>query len=158
MNEPVHRFLIEESRLLDAGDWESWLALFSQDGVYWMPAAPLQKDPVAHVSLIFDDAALRHLRCRRFLDRGEGGALSLQPFPRSLRFLSNIEVLDAAPQQSVTAHANLIVAQYAHSAVDTFHARVTWNLLAHEGRLLIQQKRVDLLNCDGPLSDILVYF
>src|SRR6185295_14762490 len=80
----VQRFLIAESRALDDGDWDTWLALFSAEGIYWMPASPSQQDPLNHVSLIYDDAPLRDLRCRRYRDGGKAGALSLDPSPRSL--------------------------------------------------------------------------
>ena len=38
-------FLIAEARLLDAGRFDEWLALFAEDGFYWVPAAP---GPTAH--------------------------------------------------------------------------------------------------------------
>lgn len=153
----VKRFLIAESRALDEGDWHTWLALFSAEGAYWMPSNASQQDPLNHVSLIYDDAPLRELRCRRYRDGAQGGALSLDPAPRSLRYLSNLEVFASDAAAVLTARGSLIVAQYSAKTVDTFHARVTWDLIVQGESYLIRRKRVDLLNCDGPLGDILVY-
>jgi benzoate/toluate 1,2-dioxygenase beta subunit len=154
----VQSFLVAEARLLDETDWDAWLSLFTPDGVYWMPADPAQTDPLNHVSLMYDDATLRDLRCRRLRDRTESAAISLQPAPRCLRCLSNLEVFgsDAAALR-VSARANVIFAQYSAPVVQTFHARVCWDLRAEAGKYFIRRKRVDLLNSDGLLSDILVF-
>ena len=155
----VQRFLIAETRLLDDSNWDTWLSLFTPDGIYWMPADPAQTDPLNHVSLMYDDATLRDLRCRRLRDRSESAAISLQPAPRCLRSLSNLEVFapEAAAAPDLFARANVIFAQYSAPAVETYYARVSWNLHREADQYFIRQKRVDLLNCDGLLSDILVF-
>jgi benzoate/toluate 1,2-dioxygenase beta subunit len=152
----VGRFLVAESYLLDHDDWDAWLALFTADGVYWMPADPQQATPFDHVSLIYDDATMRELRCRRFRDRGESAALSLQPHPRSLRCLTNVDIIEHTAA-TVVVRANLVFVQYVRPSTQTFYARVRWELQIDGERCAIRRKRVDLLNCDGPLSDILVY-
>ncbi len=151
----VQHFLTEEARLLDSGDWDRWLALFAADGMYWMPVSPEQTDPLNHVSLIYDDAILRQMRCKRFRDRSETGALSLQPVPRCMRMITNLD-LKIEPGR-VAAQASVIFAQYAQTTVSALYARVAWDLLDHADSYLIRRKRVDLLNSDGPLSDILAY-
>jgi benzoate/toluate 1,2-dioxygenase beta subunit len=151
----VQRFLIEEARLLDGNEWERWLALFAADAMYWMPVSPEQADPLNHVSLIYDDAILRQMRCKRFMDRSEAGALSLQPAPHCMRMITNLRV-QTAPS-GISAQASVIFAQYAQPSVSTHYARVVWHLRAAGDGFLIQHKRVDLLNSEGPLSDILAY-
>ena len=151
----VQRFLTGGARLLDTGDWDRWLALFATDGMYWMPVSPEQTDPLNHVSLLYDDAILRQMRCKRFQDRSEAGALSLQPAPRCMRMITNLEV--QTEPGKVAAQASVIFAQYAPPTVSAYYARVAWDLREHTDSYLIQRKRVDLLNSDGPLSDILAY-
>ena len=151
----IHGFLIEEARLLDHNDWDRWLALFTPRGTYWMPVSPDQTDPLNHVSLIYDDAILRQMRCKRFAERGDSGPLSLQPAPRCMRMLTNLRVTRTSA--TIRAEANVIFAQYAPPAVSTYYARVTWELEEHNDSYLIQHKRVDLLNSEGPLSDIHAY-
>ena len=151
----VQSFLIEEARLLDRNDWERWLALFTPQGTYWMPVSPDQTDPFNHVSLIYDDAILRQMRCKRFAERGEAGPLSLQPAPRCMRMITNLLVTRTSA--AIRAEANVIFAQYAPPTVSTHYARVAWEIEEHGDSYLIQHKRVDLLNSEGPLSDILAY-
>lgn len=151
----VQHFLTAEARLLDSGDWDPWLALFATEGMYWMPVSPEQTDPLNHVSLIYDDSILRQMRCKRFRDRSETGALSLQPAPRCMRMITNLDI-ETRPG-CVAAQASVIFAQYAQTTVSTHYARVAWDLREHADSYLIQRKRVDLLNSDGPLSDILAY-
>ena len=35
-------FIIHEARLLDARRFRDWMALFAEDGTYWVPAVPDQ--------------------------------------------------------------------------------------------------------------------
>jgi biphenyl 2,3-dioxygenase subunit beta len=34
----VEQFLYRQSELLDTRQWQAWIDLFADDGVYWMPA------------------------------------------------------------------------------------------------------------------------
>ena len=50
----VERFLHQQAEFLDEKQWDDWLALFSDDGRYWMPAAEDQTDgegPVSYTHL-----------------------------------------------------------------------------------------------------------
>ena len=38
----VERFLHRQAEVLDEKQWDDWLALFTEDGHYWMPA---REDP-----------------------------------------------------------------------------------------------------------------
>ena len=48
----VEKFLFYEARLLDQGRLEEWGQLFTDDGIYWVPATVDQPDPIPHVSLM----------------------------------------------------------------------------------------------------------
>ena len=41
----VAQFLYHEARLLDTGQLEAWLDLFTEDATYWVPLERGQKDP-----------------------------------------------------------------------------------------------------------------
>jgi 3-phenylpropionate/cinnamic acid dioxygenase small subunit len=150
----VTQFIARECQALDDSDFRTWLALFDSDGVYWMPALWDQKDPIHHVSLIYETATLRGLRVRRFEDRD---ALSLQPPPRSVRHVSNLTLVSDTDAEEVEARAALMMAEYTGRALRCFHAHVRWRLRWRSDGYKIALKRVDLLNCDGVISDILTY-
>ena len=58
-------FLLHEARLLDKGQFDDWLALFTPDARYWVPSEPDQASPIDTVSLIYDDRQLLETRVRR---------------------------------------------------------------------------------------------
>ncbi len=151
---PLSQFLYREAALLDAHDWDGWGKLFAVDGTYWVPSTRGQIDPLDHVSLINDNPMLREIRLRRLKN---GDATSLQARPASSHLVSNILVAAAnEPQGCYTLHSRFVVAQYASWGTSTFHGRYTHELVRDGGgELRIAMKRVDLVNVDGPLSDIL---
>lgn len=149
----VEAFVTREARLLDAGEWEAWDALFTPDGVYWMPAAPGQTDALGHVSLIHDDALLRRIRIARLRD---GGAPALRPMPRGLRLVANI-VVDGEADGDVLVSARMIVAEYRRGETVTFLAAVQWRLAPTVDGLRMRLKRVDLIDPDRPRGDVHLY-
>lgn len=154
----VQRFVTYEALLLDEGKYPEWLTLFAAHGIYWMPLSPDQREGRLSASLIYDDAVMRELRCQRWLERNsEGGALSLQPSPRSMRHLSQLSIDATDGVHNLVASGNLLFAEFARGSVLSLHARVTWRLAAAELTFKITEKRVDLLNADSMLSDILSY-
>ena len=61
----IAQFLYREARLLDERRYADWHALWTEDGMYWMPRVPGQKSPYDHVSLFWEDRMLRDVRIRR---------------------------------------------------------------------------------------------
>ena len=61
----LSRFVRHEARLIDEKRFDEWLALFTDDARYWVPAAPEQTDPVGHNSLAYEDRLLLELRIER---------------------------------------------------------------------------------------------
>ena len=60
----IAQFLYREARLLDEHAAADWHALWTEDGMYWMPRVPGQKSPYDHVSLFWEDRMLRDVRIR----------------------------------------------------------------------------------------------
>lgn len=58
-------FIYDEADLLDQAQYDQWLDLFSDDGLYWIPSEPEQKDPYNCTSHLFDDKLMRRLRVER---------------------------------------------------------------------------------------------
>ena len=148
-------FLFHEARLLDEQRWDEWNALFTSEGRYWVPAAPGQPDAVNHVSLIHEDALLRAVRIKRFR---HPNAFSLQPRPRSVHLVSNVtlEEFDEGTGECVV-RSSFIVLQYRREKQDVFGGRYTHRLSRQDGQFRIALKRVDLVNCDAPMENILIY-
>lgn len=151
--ERVTAFVTREARLLDARDWDGWNALFTPDGIYWMPAVPGQADALGHVSLIHDDALLRRVRIARFSDPA---AFSLQPMPRGIRLVANL-VIDGEADGDVLASARMVAAEHRRGETLCFHAAVSWRLARDGEEYRIRLKRVDLVDADAARGDINLY-
>jgi 3-phenylpropionate/cinnamic acid dioxygenase small subunit len=62
-------FVYGEARLLDSQRYDEWLALFAEDGHYWVPLlGARQADPSAHNSIAYEDRLLLQLRINRLKD------------------------------------------------------------------------------------------
>ena len=51
-------FLFHEADLLDRREFDQWLALFAEDGIYWLPMDD-DDDPLMQSSILYDDTKMR---------------------------------------------------------------------------------------------------
>ena len=149
----VERFLFHEARLLDEQRWEEWSALYLEDAEYWVPAAPEQPDPQNHISLIYETGLLRAVRVKRYQ---HPNAFSLQPKPRSAHLVGNV-MLDHWDGAAWVVNSRFIMLQYRREKQDVFAGAYTHRLRVERDGFRIASKRVDLINCDAPLENILIY-
>ena len=151
----LERFLFYEARLLDEQHWDEWERLYGDDGEYWVPAMPGQPDPHNHVSLIYETGLLRAVRIKRFR---HPNAFSLQPGPRSVHLISNV-MSDGVEEGSgaILVHSKFIMLQFRRDTQDVFGGTYTHKLKRTDDGFRILHKRVDLINCDAPLANILLY-
>src|SRR5262245_11930089 len=85
-------FLIQEAGLLDARRFRDWMALFSEDGTYWVPAVPDQQSPFDQASLFYDDRELMKTR----VDRLEHPRIHVQTPPsRTAHLVGNVLIEQA---------------------------------------------------------------
>ena len=63
--EELINFIYAEARILDEGHYDDWLALWLEDGHYWMPLDYKQTDPHLVTSLLYEDMFMLKLRVER---------------------------------------------------------------------------------------------
>ena len=150
----IERFLYLEARLLDEQRWHEWADLYVKDGEYWVPAAPNQPDPRNHLSLIYETDLLRAVRVKRY---SHPTAFSLQPKPRSAHLVTNV-MLDGVDETSgeLIVNSRFIMIQYRRDEQRIYGGSYTHRLRSLDGGLKIALKKVDLVNCDAPLDNILI--
>ncbi len=153
--EDLEQFLFHEGRLLDEQRWEEWHDLYLAEGEYWVPATPGQPDAKNHLSLIYETGLLRAVRIKRYQ---HPNAFSLQPRPRSAHIISNV-MLDSFDGDTGTCIvcSRFIMLQYRRDKQDVFGGSYTHRLIYDGHRFKIASKRVDLLSCEAPLENILIY-
>jgi len=151
---PFEDFVIHEARLLDARRFRDWMELFAEDGTYWVPAAPDQKNPFDQASLFYDDRELMKTR----IERLEHPRIHVQTPPsRTAHLVGNIiiEGADAAKGEFVVG-STLIMVEYRDDTQRVFAGRQQHRLRRHGDELRIVQKRVDLINCDAAFEAMAV--
>lgn len=142
-------FVVREARLLDAVRYEDWLALFAEDGFYWVPAAPDQADPFNHISIFYEDKSVLGMRVRRLAHPRAYGAL---PLPRTQHLIGSITAERGAEAGvDLVVRSSVMMADYRPGGSDR---RVWAGQQVHKLRrtpegLRIVLKRVDLIDCDA---------
>jgi ethylbenzene dioxygenase subunit beta len=147
-------FLFTEAKLLDERRFRDWMALFTEDGTYWVPAVPDQQSPFNQVSLFYDDRELMKTRVERL----EHPRIHIQTPPsRSAHLIGNVlvEEADEAMQEFVIA-STVIMVEYRDDSQRTFAGRQTHRLRREGNNLRIVQKRVNLINCDSAFDAIAI--
>lgn len=151
----VEQFVYHEARLIDEQRWDEWNALFTEEGEYWVPASPDQEDAKNHVSLIYETELLRAVRIKRYR---HPNAFSLKPAPRSSHLVNNVMLDEYDDSNGVcVVKSRFIMLQYRREEQDVFGGSYTHHLKWDGRDFKIKKKRVDLINCDAPLGNILLY-
>jgi benzoate/toluate 1,2-dioxygenase beta subunit len=157
-SEAEHRavadFLYLEARLADEARYAEWLELWTDDGVYWVPATTDPgADPERHLSHIYDNRARIETRVKLLQT---GVRHSQEPASQMRRLVSNIEV-EAAADGELVAGSNFVLAELAVQARRELHwwaGRVTHRLRRVDGRLRMSRKTVVLVNAAEPLPNL----
>ncbi len=146
----VAAFLYEEARLADEARYAEWPALWTDDGVYWVPATTGPgADPERHLSHVYDNRARIETRVKLLQT---GVRYSQEPASLMRRLISNIEV-ETTPSGELIAGSNFILAELAVQAKHELHwwaGRATHHLSRVDGLLRMSRKTVVLVNAAEP--------
>jgi len=150
----IEIFLHHEARLLDERRFRDWMELFTNDGIYWVPAVQGQKSPLNHVSLFYDDRT--HMKTR--IARLEHPMIHVQTPPsRTVHQIGRAmmeETGDKGGEYMVSS--SVIMIEYRLDNQRLFGGQ-QYHRLRREGTgFRIAHKRVDLVNCDGPFGPMAV--
>jgi len=153
----VDEFLYHEARLLDTGQLEAWLELFTEDATYWLPLERDQKDPLETSSIIHDDRTLLGLRVKQARHPRAHARL---PLARTVHQVGNIQASEEGTE--VHVHSTLQLVEFRNEKQRLYGALVEHRLRrvggANAGSFKIAHKRVDLVNSEGELDGIAILF
>jgi benzoate/toluate 1,2-dioxygenase beta subunit len=150
----VEQFLYHEARLLDTGQLEAWLDLFTDDATYWLPLERNQEDPLETSSHIHDDRTLLEVRVKQ---ARHPRAHARQPPARTVHQVSNIMVAAEANGETVV-HSTLQLVEFRNEKQRLYGALVEHRLRRVRDGFRIAHKRVDLVNSEGELDGIAILF
>lgn len=148
----VETFLYKEALLLDRWALEEWSALFTADGVYWLPIDD-QADARTNVSLVHDTPARREERVHHLL---HDTFPAQSPRSRTLHFISNV-VISGSKEREITVTSSQLTYEmrtgdYAQIGVGDMRpvvAQVEHQLRCEGDSFRIRRKKVLLLDRDS---------
>jgi len=146
-------FLYEEARLADEARYAEWLALWMDDGVYWVPATTdAAATPDTHISHIYDNRARIDTRIKLLQT---GHRYSQEPASIMRRLISNVEV--ATEGSELVVESNFLLAELSVQSRHEMHwwvGRTTHRLRRVDGGLRMAAKKVVLVNAAEPLPNL----
>jgi 3-phenylpropionate/cinnamic acid dioxygenase small subunit len=147
-------FVASEAALLDAGRFDDWLALFAEDGHYWVPLqGAAQADPLSHNSIAYEDRLLLQLRIERLKNPR---AHSQHPKSHCQHVLQR-SVIEHDDERGLALSTPFIYVE-SRGEEQMLLAGTCRHLLARHGdSFLIRQKRIDLLNAGRALPAIQLF-
>jgi benzoate/toluate 1,2-dioxygenase beta subunit len=150
----VEQFLFLEARLADEGDYDGWEALWTDDGVYWIPANGDDIDPATQMSILFDNRSRISLRVRQLKSDKRHAQ---NPKSRLRRLLANIELLDAGAGDAdgdIVVGANFLIHESRPRGTTLWGGRTEYRLRRVDGGWRMARKKVMLVDNDRPLSTL----
>jgi benzoate/toluate 1,2-dioxygenase beta subunit len=141
-------FVYREARLADESNYDEWESLWSEDGVYWVPAGQ-NCDHESQLSFIFDNRARISSRIRQ-LKSGHHHTQVLASQMR--RIISNIEVSEDAGV--VVVASNFILVEHRREEYHLWSGRTEHRLRGRDDSFEIAQKKVCLANSSSSLPTL----
>jgi 3-phenylpropionate/cinnamic acid dioxygenase small subunit len=138
----VERFLYDEAQLMDEHRYDEWLALWTDDALYWVPTGRDDIDPKREISLIYDDRVRLQTRIARLKS---GFAHAQEPKSRMRRVISNI-VIEEADNGEIVASSNFMLAELRRGKQDIFAGRTVHRLRPYNSSFKMMAKKVLLVN------------
>jgi 3-phenylpropionate/cinnamic acid dioxygenase small subunit len=146
----VESFVYREASLQDHHEYDAWEALWTDDGVYWIPANGDDIDPEREMSIIYDNRSRIALRIRQF---HTGIRIAQEPKSRLVRVVSNIEIVEQTADD-IHVTANAIIFESATRRDTIWGARYEYALRRVDGKLRMARKKVVLVNNDKALPNM----
>lgn len=149
IDDTVSAFVYWEAFLIDERRYGEWLALFAEDGRYWVPAGHEFVDPASEVSIIFEGRAGLSGRVARL---GHERCYMQEPPPRLRHAVSNVFVLGDGDE--VTVHSTQTIFEARRGRTTSMPAHTVHHLRRTDPGWEIVEKKVCLLGLDQFLPNI----
>ena len=146
----VTQFIYREARLQDEHAYAEWEALWTEDGVYWIPANGEDSDPEQTMSIVYDNRSRISVRIKQLLT---GKRHTQTPASALRRVVSNVEMV-ADGDDEVTARANAVIFEATSREERVWATKNVYRLRVVDGKLRMAHKKVVLVNNESALFTI----
>lgn len=150
----LEQFLYHEARLLDEQRMAEWLALWTDDGMYWIPQQHGQQSPYDHISLAWENAMMREVRMRRLTNARNW---SQQPATHTARLVGNVSAAGRDARGDLVVHSTFQMTEWRKGDPRQWAGRMVHKLEPAGDGWRIRMKRVDLVNCEAVQESIQVF-
>jgi 3-phenylpropionate/cinnamic acid dioxygenase small subunit len=149
----VSQFLFHQSNLLDGKQWQSWIDLFADDGLYWMPPAPEYTTWDGVPSIFIEDRDLMSVRMKRVT---HPNAWSQQAEWGTSHVVSNVIVDGCDPVTGdLVVRSRFHMLEVRRDDVRHFAGTYQHRLRRIDGALKIVLQRVDMVNGQAAFDYVL---
>ena len=139
----IEQFLYREARLADEHDYAGWESLWTDDGLYWVPAGGDDIDPTRQMSIVYDNRRRISTRIKQF---HTGKRHTQVPASRLRRVVSNVEILGVGDAGDLTVEANFVLVESRERGKEVWAGRYTYRLREVDGELRMAYKKVALVD------------
>ena len=150
----VEDFLYREAAVLDRPDLDAWLALYTPDGTYWLPAMEDQPDFLNHVSHMYDDRVMMEIRRRIFV---HPRASSKDSAVRCSHLIGNVREQGKTDAGDHIITSNFQVVMWYRDEQRLFAGTYEHHLKPQGDSFLIRHKKVMLINPEAPQKTMVIY-
>lgn len=149
----IEQLLYRQAECLDSRDWQGFIDLFTDDGLYWVPAAPEQTTGDGVPSIFYEDRDLMTVRMRRL---GHPRAWSQKTEWGTNHVVSNVVVERQDPKTGdVVARSRFHMMEFRNDTTRHFAGSYIHHLKKTRAGYRIKLQRVDMVNAQGPYDYVL---
>lgn len=149
----VSQFLYRQSELLDDQRWQDWIDLFTDDGIYWMPADPGDTTWEGVPSIFAEDKNLMTVRMKRVL---HPDAWSQKPLWGTSHVIGNVVILPRDPKTGdIVVRSRFHMMELRRDSTRHFAGTYVHHLVRTPGGLKIRLQRTDMVNGQAAFDYVL---
>lgn len=147
----VEQFLYTQSELLDGKHWQSYIDLFSDEGVYWMPVHAEQTEWEGSPSIFAEDKLMMQVRLGRVT---HPNAWSQAPMWATNHVIGNVQI-ESESAEEIIVRSRFHMMELRRDSVRHFGGTYRHTLVKTNEGFSIQLQRVDLFNGQAPFDYVL---
>jgi 3-phenylpropionate/cinnamic acid dioxygenase small subunit len=152
----AEQLIYRQAEILDDRRWDEWLALFTEDGRYWMPTHEGQEKGDGVPNIFWEDIDLMTVRIGR---NTHPHAWSQNPPNRLSHVVSNVIVESEDPKTGdLVVRSKFHCSEYLRYEVRHFAGKYRHELAKTPDGYRIRLQRVDLLNAEGPFDYVIQWW
>ena len=147
----VEQFLFAQSELLDNKNWQDYIDLFADDGVYWMPVTADQTEWEGSPSIFAEDKPMMRVRMGRVT---HPNAWSQAPMWATNHVIGNV-VIESENAKEIVVRSRFHMMELRRDNVRHFGGTYRHTLVKSGKGFKIKLQRVDMFNSQAPYDYVL---